>query len=353
MRSKSYIMKNIILIIFLITCLQGCGSQPVAEEFRAVWLHQTLFDRNKEIADKQIRDLFDSYDSIGINNLFCYYTLKEENGLDWDFLKVIIDEGHKRGIKIHPVFCPGHTIDSNQFVPRHRDWLIRDMDGKYYPNLNLCLPEVRQYWLGVVSQAMKYDIDGIHLDYIRFPVNQRFSYDSVTCNLFKKEYGFTPVEVSHDGGSMIWCEWIKWNEKQVTGLVKEVHDLIVSSGKKIELGADVFPDPAQSRVDIAQNWGEWARQGTIDFVCPMLYTNDTDLFSSYLRDALNIAKGTDCRVYAGLGIGTSHNKITGDLLLKEIRITRSEGSGGFAFFSGYSLNQNFRDILKNSGLKQD
>ena len=55
--------------------------------------------------------LFNIYKEIGINNLFCYNTLKDENSLDWDYLQMLINKGHERGIKIHPIFYPGHEIN--------------------------------------------------------------------------------------------------------------------------------------------------------------------------------------------------------------------------------------------------
>ena len=32
---------------------------------------------------------------------------------------------------------------------------------------------------------------------------------------------------------MIWCEWIKWNAKQVTTLVREIKEIIDKSGLKV------------------------------------------------------------------------------------------------------------------------
>jgi len=348
MRTKYWPVSRILfsLLIFIVF-FSGCKSKGNHSELRAVWLHPGLFDTTEVTARKQISDLFDSYASIGINNLFCYATLKDENNLHWDYLQTLIDEGHKREIKIHSIFCPGHEVNLEKAMTEHPGWLIRNLDSTFYPSYNIALPEVHQYWLNRISMALKYNIDGIHLDYIRYPINQRFSYDSVTCSMFKKEYGFTPIEVSHDGGSMIWCEWIKWNSKQVTGFVSEVKDLIDKSGKKVELGADVFPNLDISKFEIGQDWSQWADQGLVDFVCPMLYTNNTGLFADYLKAALHTA-ANHCAVYPGIGIHTSHNTITKDLMIQEINIVRESGSKGVVFFSGYSFNQEMIDTLKAS-----
>ncbi len=329
----------------------GCAKKTeLHPELRGVWLHPGLFSLNESKATVQIDSLFQAYREIGINNLFCYNAIPGENSFEWNYLDVLIREGHKKGIKIHPIFYPGYSVNLEKELVDHPAWLIRDMDGKYEPYFNLANPEVRQFWVDRISAALKYGIDGIHLDYMRFPITQVYSYDSLTCEAFKKMYQYSPVEVSHDCGSMIWCEWIKWNAKQVTQLLEEIRQAIRDSGKPVELGVDVFPDAGTSDVLIAQEWGNWAKAGLVDFICPMLYTNNPDLFREYLRNAQNLA-GENCRVYPGIGVHTAHNNITRGLLIKEVAITREEKTNGMVFFSGYSFNREMQDTLKVSLFK--
>jgi len=332
----------IITVIFAESCQTKIEKKP---EIRAVWLHQSLFSREEIRAEAQIDSLFDIYKAIGINNLFCYNTLKDENNLGWDYLQMLLKKGHERGIMIHPIFYPGYDRNLELELTKNPSWLIRDIEGKYCPNYNLANQEVRKYWINRIAATLKYDIDGIHLDYIRFPITQKYSYDSLTCSTFKKEFNYSPLEVSHDCGSMIWCEWIKWNAKQVTTLVAEIRQAIKVSGKSVVLGADVFPDLETSKVLIGQDWEYWAETGLVDFICPMLYTNNLDLFKEYVQKAIKIA-GNKCNVYPGIGIYTSHNKITKDLIAKEVIISREQGAKGMAFFSGNSFGKEMRDTLK-------
>jgi len=352
MRFSTLSLLRITLILCLgIFAITSCNTAKEPEtEFRGVWLHQTLFDRNETEGKEQIISLFDRYSEIGINNLFCYYTLPEENNLDWDFLTFVIDEGKKRNIGIHPVFCPGHEVNLEKAMEEHPGWLIRKRDGEVYPAYNMALPEVRAYWVSVISKALEYDIAGIHLDYIRYPVNQMYSYDSITCDNFSKKYGFTPFETANDGGSIIWCEWIEWNQEQVSALVRDIHKMIKESGKNILLGVDVFPDPAESEIEIGQSWKTWASEEIIDFACPMLYTDSVSLFGKYLDKALTTA-GNRCKVYPGIGVRTSHNKATAEVLIDEINITRDKNTGGVVFFSGYSLTEEMMDSLSKTVFK--
>ncbi len=347
-------MKTNISCLVYLTFLMisaGCTKKPeIQSEIRGVWLHPGLFSLDETRASVQMDSLFNAYQEIGINTLFCYNSIPGENSFKWDYLDALIRKGHEKGIKIHPIFYPGYTVNLEKEIADHPAWLIRDLEGKYQPHFNLTNPEVRKYWVDRISAALRYDIDGIHLDYIRVPLEQVYSYDSLTCDAFKKIYEYSPVEISHDCGSMIWCEWIKWNAKQVTRLVEDIGQAISVSGKPVLLGADVFPDAETSNVLIAQEWGNWARKGLVDLICPMLYTNNSDLFREYLRSALNLADG-NCRVYPGIGVHTSHNDITKELIIKEVKITREEKTGGMIFFSGNSFNKEMRDTLKVSLFK--
>jgi hypothetical protein len=48
----------------------------------------------------------------------------------------------------------------------------------------------------------------------------------------------------------------------------------------------------------------------------------------------------------GIGIGTSHNQATPEIMLEEIRLAREAGANGVIFFSGGSLTAPFLEKLK-------
>ena len=320
------------------------------KEGRAVWLHASIFEDEEIEATQHLEELLGKYAEIGINNIFCFYTMMDQHQKKWDFLEVLLEKSHKRGIKIHPIFCPGQRVKLEGEIIEHPEWLIRGKKGEIYQNLNLANPEVREYIKRQVTEALKYDIDGIHLDYIRFQINQGFSYDKATCEAFKKEFGYSPLDVHQDCGSMIWCEWIKWNAEQVTELVREIKEMINESGKNIVLGVDVFPDPETAKVLIGQDWELWAREGLVDIICPMQYTNDFDVFRKSVKRAVEATNGK-CLIYPGIACHSSHNKNTPEGVVQEVIIAREEGADGVTFFSGTSLTDEFMNELQSSVFK--
>lgn len=57
-------------------------------------------------------------------------------------------------------------------------------------------------------------------------------------------------------------------------------------------------------------------------------------------------------VCPGLGIVTSHNQATPEIMLEEIRIAREAGADGVVFFSGGSLKEDFLRALAMSAEKK-
>ena len=313
---------------------------------RAVWIHAGLFPADRAGAIARMRTLLDDYRAAGVGSLFCFDSLPAQHGKGWDLLAALITEAHARGIGVHPVISPGYTVPLAGEIAQHPEWLITGMKGEIYRNLNLAHPGARDYVVGRVREALKYDVDGIHLDYTRFPVGQTYSYDRGTIDAFRKEFGESPLEVAHDGGSIIWCEWITWNARQVTALVRDIRSVVKEKDARLMLSAAVFPNPAISPVEIGQDWAEWARQGLIDALCPMLYTSDTRLFRQYVKDAVRMAKGGTARVLAGIACVSSHNRNTPAGVASEVAIAGEEGAAGVAFFSGYSLDKPFLDAIR-------
>ncbi|MEA1875388.1 MAG: family 10 glycosylhydrolase [Bacteroidota bacterium] len=346
---KKYLAAVILFILTVIPFTLFAQPEPPLEG-RAVWLHGSLFEDDEKEATLHMQELLDKYSEIGINTLFCYYTMMDQHNRKWDFLEVLLKEAHERNIKVHANFCPGGGIKLEGEIKEHPEWLIRGIKGEIYTNLNLANPEAREYIKGKIKEALKYDIDGIHLDYIRFKINQGFSYDKASCEAFKKESGYSPFDGKFDSGSMIWCEWLRWNAEQVTILVREIKEIMDKSGKDVLLGVDVFSDGDAAKFLIGQDWKLWAEESLVDIICPMQYTNNADMFRRSVKRAVAVTKGK-CLIYPGIACHSSHNTNTPEGVVQEVMIAREEGADGVTFFSGFSLTDEFMNKLKSSVFK--
>jgi uncharacterized lipoprotein YddW (UPF0748 family) len=316
----------------------------VAAAVRGVWIHPGLFGADQAAAVAKMQSTFEDYQRAGISNVYCFFTLPDEHRLGWDFLGTLVREAHARALRVHPVLSPGYPVALEGEVKQHPEWLITGTKGEFLRQLNLAHPGARQYFLSRVASVLAYGVDGIHLDYARFPLGQAFSYDAPTIEAFKKEFEESPLEVSRDAGNMIWCEWVGWNARQVTTLVRQVRELVKKKSVEIPLSAAVFPHPGMAAFEIGQDWEAWAKDGLVDVLCPMLYTNNQGLFRQYVKRAVSVAGGR-VKVYAGIASVSSHNKNTPAGLAAEQAIALEERADGIVVFSGYSLDRASLDAL--------
>jgi uncharacterized lipoprotein YddW (UPF0748 family) len=343
---------------------QGTAHPAPAAPVRGVWVHPGFFGTEKTAALEKMRATLDAYAEAGINtvvvlvkNTSGYVYFASEIGIpdpawNWDFFGAFLAEARKRKMEVHAWFCVFPESALAGHVRQHPEWLITSPSREMVRVVNPALPAVREYEISLMLEiARKYAVDWIHLDYVRYPCEPAepfFSFDAETLRLFKQDSGIDLNALkARDSGSIAWNEWLRWNTDRVTLFVRELRNALRVSGSKARISAAVFPDAVDARVLIGQDWPAWAREGLVDMLCPMLYTNDARAFEKLLREAVAYA---DRRVpvWAGIGIGTSHNQNTADGMIDQIRIAASSGAGGVIFFSSSSLDVPFLDRLKSA-----
>jgi hypothetical protein len=123
--------------------------------------------------------------------------------------------------------------------------------------------ELRRF---VLELASRYPIDGVHLDYIRYPT------------------GWAPP-----GG-----------ERAVTRLVELLRYDLRTVRSSALLSAAVMPRPAEALRSFAQHWEAWLAGGLVDEVVPMVYRDTPDAVVDVVRDyPASVERG---RVWVGVRI---------------------------------------------------
>ena len=210
------------------------------------------------------------------------FTGGRNNYLDYDPLQFAIEECHKRGLSIHAWFVTFplgnssnlQTLGENSVWKKHRDWCFT-LHNDWY--LNPGHPEARSYISSVVREMVeRYDLDGVHFDYVRYPDKMREKEDH---NLYLR-YG---------KGKSIG----EWRTGNISAFLKEVsvkvravkpHILVSAAplGKLRVLPA--MPNVGwTARESVFQDPVVWYREGSVDFIVPMMYYRD-NLFDPFLAD---------------------------------------------------------------------
>lgn len=182
---------------------------------------------------------------------------------DWDYLKYIIDETHRLGMKatatacIFPVGSPYRLqgLCYEDSVYDGRTCLEYLSDGSFcdirYDReevaafLNPALRSSQEYALNIIKEIVtNYDIDGISLDYCRYPgFKSDFSQASHTMfedYLGKSIENFPDDIFTYDSKGEIvpglyYNEWLAWRAGVIADFVSEVSDVVHSIKPDCEL----------------------------------------------------------------------------------------------------------------------
>jgi uncharacterized lipoprotein YddW (UPF0748 family) len=247
-----------------------------------------------------------------------------------------------------------------------REAVLVDQAGRSlldYPELDVPPPDRRYYrmgtpavWLdpaapGVAERlaatfaelAARYDLDGLHLDYIRYPDVLPFSpgsrfgvgldlgHGAATRERFRRETGLEPPSPPDRLGNAE--AWDAWRRDQVTSLVARTRDAARAARPAIALSAAVWAFADRAYLSVGQDWRRWLEEGILDFAVPMAYTPDPRLFR-YQAAALAQAAEPE-RIWLGVGAWLFAKRPAG--ALEQIRAARDAGAGGDALFSWDSI----------------
>lgn len=349
-------------------------------EGRAIWLDRgTIVDSG---SPEGLRKVLLKLKSAGINVIyfetvnagFSMYPSQftKQNPLidGWDPLATAIAEGHKLGMEVHAwVWCfavgnkrhnpiigkdltyPGPILEDSQMMSE----ALRGATGNLTPNgkqhefwLSPASPKGRQFLSDLYAEIVsKYDVDGLNLDYIRFPFQKPgnlMGYDPVTRARFAQSTGLSLDHLNDN----TYRVWIAWKTYQVSSFVHEISDRMKAIKPNLKISADVFALPRASRlIAIQQDWETWVENGWIDILSPMSYTTSPKVLQKTFESVEN---GTKKRalVYPGIAI----NKLDSDQLLRQLDALREKGALGSTIFAMAHLDDTKVDALGNGPYKE-
>jgi uncharacterized lipoprotein YddW (UPF0748 family) len=183
-------------------------------------------------------------------------------------------------IEVHAWVNAFFTGQSSGVFLRHGDeWGNRTNDGQTGGFIDPGVPEVQIYLHRVfMNLAHNYDVDGIHLDFIRYP-GANWGYSPTAVSLYMIESGATSPPDPGDP------RWQAWRRERVTAFVRDLHhDLqLEKPGLKLSAALICYGGGPATEADWArtsayssvyQDWRDWIVKGYLDFGVPMNYDSD-------------------------------------------------------------------------------
>ena len=334
----------------------------IQNEMKGIWIRPT------ENSQEQIIATLNKLKDNGFNNVFLetYYhgktifpsktmnkygfTIQNELFEGFDPLKIWVEEGHKRDIKVHTWFQSFYVgnknpnINPTSILAQHPEWgnktkkcadcegatmSVSEHNGYFLDPAN---PNVQNFLLELLEEIItEYKPDGINLDYIRYPNSnsrvdmQAWGFSEYARNEFQSIYGVDPVDLTVSDA--MWYDWNEYRRGIITNFVKKVGQL--GKANKTYISAVIFPDIASALATKQQDWRNWSYNDYIDGFTPLFLTYDSKMLASMMNDVMNI-KSPKTELYAGLFVtfmgGSSED------LIRQIFETRKMNANGVILF---------------------
>ncbi len=285
-----------------------------------------------------LKDKLDKLKSLGINTVF--FQIKPDATALWpskilpwsdmltgkigedpgyDPLQFMLDEAHKRGIKVHAWFNPyrvsvntkastvaelKRTVSlhpASVFV-LHPDW-IRTSGDRFV--LDPGIPEARDWITSIVSEVVaRYPIDGVQFDdyfYTESPGS------ALNDNQTYSRYG---------QGFASKADWRRHNTQllieQVSRTIKQLKPDVQFGVSPAGVWRNISHDPAGSATRGAAAYDvsyadtrRWVQQGLLDYIAPQLYwpfARDAARYDVLANWWANVVKGTPTKLYIGVAL---------------------------------------------------
>jgi uncharacterized lipoprotein YddW (UPF0748 family) len=365
------------------------AAQPVSSEVRAMWVQ-----RGSLASPRTVLAAVEMARKGGFNTLIvqvrgrgdAFYQSRHEprpavlakQPESFDPLALMLATARKAGLKVHawmnvnlisdaqPPAARRHVVYSHPewlMVPRELAADLRRMNPKspvYLRRLSeyakshsdrvegIFLSPIHkgavEHTLKVIGDvASRYDVDGIHLDYIRFPSDE-FDYSASVLNEFRASLNANmPSSERRDyesrarGRPLFYTEmfpqrWQEFRRARLTALLTRIRAVVKERRPNAMLSAAVFPDANDAANRRFQDWGAWLGAGLLDAICPMAYTTDRALFRSQIANVKQLSAGRP--VWAGIGA----YQIPAVAAVENIHAARQLGAEGIVLFSYDNLD---------------
>lgn len=300
-----------------------------------VW---TRIDRNK--SDQAYREWFGLLKACGISAVLF-------EGYNENLYKLC----HEAGLEAH---YWKWTMNRRELLDVHPDWFAVNRKGEsthdkpayvdYYRFLCPNREGVADYLAkDYVKEANLPYVDGVHLDYVRFPdvvlpvslwknygieqTSEHPEYDYCYCEVcrakFKAQTGRDAMAVKFP---MEDQSWINFRLDAITRVVDQITKAVKADGKAIS--AAVFPGPSMAKKMVRQDWGNWHLDAYFPMIYNGFYYEGPEWIGRSVKESVQTVQG-GAKIYAGLMFPDIKKDFE-----KALDEAYDNGASGVSFFDG-------------------
>ncbi len=337
-----------IAVLLSLSCQQSQSTTPSARGKAKVAKGNGIYVAPHFQSQQEIGKLIDLCKKLRINKIFVLTKSTDGNVQypsrkfrvskrvgNFDAYGALCEAARRENISVHAWFCifPESAKDPVPIIKQHPEYLIVNRQGKSnveQPTWSTVDPKYSKYWVCPTAKGYikyleemmqevidRYDVDGIHLDYIRYPEEvdaRQYCYCDRCRALFKKNYGYT-LPANDVIKNRYWVTQMCDN---VTNAVKEFAHFAHERGKVIS--AYVFSDYTTAIEAVYQDWPWFSRY--LDFLILTSY----EVSPAYIHELAIRTKAIispDCRLFP---------------TIYSAPVTRRSEDGGLRWYSGKPEN---------------
>lgn len=332
----------------------------------------------------------------------------------FDPLQDVIDKAHAEGIEVHAFVImsaiysrhprilglpqnPNHPFNlhggynatTDRIDPGPNNWLTRTLipdgtaavtyQGHRIGNdfwVDFGHPDAAAYTVDVLTHLVRnYDIDGLHLDRIRYPeisitgqtptTGANIGYNSTSVERFQRHQGIPVGSAPPSPGNAAWAQW---RREQVTNVVRRVYLNTIAIKPHVKVSAALIAfggaptcaaganckaiwessAAAEAYWRVYQDWRSWTEEGILDIAVPMNYKREHISAQATQFNSWNEwTKNNQYNRSAMIGLGNFINSNEGTI--RQVRRSlapslQGNSVNGVAFFSLATSN-----VYSNSG----
>jgi uncharacterized lipoprotein YddW (UPF0748 family) len=210
-------------------------------------------------------------------------------------------------------------------------------------------PENRELEVAsMVEVASSYPVAGVHFDYIRYP-GPEYCFCAGCRSRFSQDTGIAisawPADVDKPE---VAAAWTAWRAEQITAIVRETARRVRQVRPECKISAAVFADYPGCMKSVGQDWVRWAKEGDVDFLCPMDYSSSDATFAQQVASQLRYLDGA-APIYPGIHASTlTLLPFAAARVASQINVARQLGADGFTVFNlGAALGDKFLPGLRS------
>jgi uncharacterized lipoprotein YddW (UPF0748 family) len=160
------------------------------------------------------------------------------------------------------------------------EWSDRSHDGSTAGYLDPGHPEAAAYTQKVfVDLASRYPVDGVHLDFVRYPEGGGWGYNPVSVARFNQALSRSGTPAVDDPA------WSQWRRDQVTQFVRGLYRELKRLKPRLKVSAALIPwgkapvseeawQQTAAYQHVFQDWFAWLKEGILDIGVPLNYNSD-------------------------------------------------------------------------------